>query len=131
MPNSQTYISFFNLVKESIDKGTFSKLTLAKTIGNTDLKNIYARAIIQDGELEFAVTLRSQTEEEVVNYSINEAFFVLTTYINNPFLSALLFTTDADIVMKINKKKVATIITEPFATFKHADPVIVDFLKSK
>lgn len=131
MPNSQTYISFFNLVKESIDKGTFCKLTLAKTIGNTDLKNIYARAIVIDDEICFAVTLRSQTEEEIVNYSLIEAFFVFTSYLNNPFLSALLFTIDGDISLKINKKKIATIITESFATFKHADPVIVEYLKSK
>ena len=127
MPNSPTFTLFFNRVKASIAVGTFAKLTLAKTIGNTQLMNIYARTIVVDNELLFNLKFKFQQEEIIENHSIDEAFLILTTYINNPFLSALLFTTEADVTMKLNKKRVAT-LTEKAPTFKNADPVLLEFL---
>lgn len=127
MPNSPTFTTFFNRVKASIAVGTFAKLTLAKTIGNTQLMNIYARTIVVDNELLFNLKFKFQQEEIIENHSIDEAFLILTTYINNPFLSALLFTTEADVTMKLNKKRVAT-LTEQAPTFKNADPVLLEFL---
>ena len=128
MPNSQTYILFFERVKTSISDGTFAKLTLAKTIGNTQLMNIYVRTIVEDETLLLNLKFKFQQEEIIENHSIDEAFFILSTYINNPFLSALLFTTEADVTMKLNKKRVAT-ITEQAPTFKNADPVLLEYLK--
>jgi hypothetical protein len=127
MPNTLAYTSIFNQFKESISNGTFAKLTLAKTIGNTQLMNIYVRTIIEENELLVTLKFKYQQEEEIVNYSIDEAIFVLTSYINNPFLSVLLFTTEADITLKLNKKRVATITEQP-PTFKNADPILIDFL---
>ena len=51
----------------------------------------------------------------------------LIPHINNPFLSALLFTTEADITLKLNKKRVAR-IDEQAPTFKNADASLVEFL---
>jgi hypothetical protein len=51
----------------------------------------------------------------------------LIPHINNPFLYALLFTTEADITMKLNKKRVASII-EQAPTFKNADQNLIEFL---
>ena len=51
----------------------------------------------------------------------------LIPHINNPFLSALLFTTEADITMKLNKKRVAR-IDEQAPTFKNSDSSLVEFL---
>ena len=127
MPNSPTFTLFFNRVKASIAEGTFAKLTLAKTIGNTQLMNIYTRTIVVDNELLFNLKFKFQQEEIIENHNIDEAFLILTSYINNPFLSALLFTTEADVTMKLNKKRVAT-LTEQSPTFKNADPVLLEFL---
>jgi hypothetical protein len=127
MPNTQAYNTIFNQFKESIANGTFAKLTLAKTIGNTLLMNIYVRTIIEENELLVTLKFKYQQEEEIINYSIDEAIFVLTYYINNPFLSVLLFTTEADISLKLNKKRVATITEQP-PTFKNADVILLDFL---
>jgi hypothetical protein len=127
MPNSQTYSTFFNTVKASIADGTFAKLTLAKTIGNTQLMNIYVRTIIIDNELLLCLKFKFQQEEIIENHSIDEAFFILNTYINNPFLWVLLFTTEADITMKLNKKRVAAIV-EQGPTFKNADPILLEYL---
>lgn len=126
MPNSQTYTALFNKFKESINDGTFAKLTLAKTIGNTQLMNIYVRTIIVENELLVNLKFKFQQEEEIANYGIDEAIAVLIPYINNPFLSVLLFTTKADVVMKLNKKRVATITEQP-ATFKNADQVLIEY----
>jgi hypothetical protein len=40
-------------VKESIENHTYAKLTLAKTIGDTELKNIYVRPVLQENDLVF------------------------------------------------------------------------------
>lgn len=126
MPNSLTFATFFNRVKASIADGTFAKLTLAKTIGNTDLMNIYMRSVIEGDELKFSLTFKFQREEVVEIHTLDEAIAVMIPYINNPFLSALLFTTEADVTMKLNKKRVAT-ITEQAPTFKNADAVLIEF----
>lgn len=126
MPNTATYTTFFNQVKSSIDKGVFAKLTLAKTIGNTDLMNIYMRSIIVENELKFSLTFKFQQSEEVTIHTLEKAIQFMIPYINNPFLSVLLFTTEADITMKLNKKRVATITEQP-PTFKNPDAVLLEF----
>jgi len=130
MPNTTIYSLFFNRVKESISDGTFAKLTMAKTIGNTQLMNIYIRTNVDEIQLKLALTFKFQTEEEVKILPIEEGLNELIQYINNPFMSALLFTTEADVTMKLNKKRVATII-EQAPTFKNADPVLLEYLSKK
>ena len=130
MPNRPTFSTFFERVKASISDGTFAKLTLAKTIGNTQLMNIYVRTIVENEKLLLNLKFKFQQEEIIENHSIDEAFFILINYINNPFLSALLFTTETDVTMKLNKKRVAN-ITEKAPTFKNADPVLLEFLSQK
>ena len=126
MPNTATYNTFFESVKHSIANGTFAKLTLAKTIGNTDLMNIYLRASVEDEVLGFEITFKFQQEEKFENTSIDEGFQMVLPYMNNPFLTMLLFTTEADITLKLNKKRIAT-ISEKAPTFKNAADVIKEF----
>ena len=129
MPNTETYNTFFNRVKESIDNGTFAKLTLAKTIGKPELQNIYVRTAVVDGLLKLNVTFKIYKDglhetEKIIEIEDMQA--ELEPYINNPFMSVLLFTTEADVTMKLNKKRVAT-ITEQAPTFKNADAVLTEF----
>lgn len=130
MPNTPTYITFFNTVKESISNGTFAKLTLAKTIGNPELQNIYIRTKLEENVLKLAVTFKiyndglQETEKTI---EIDELESEMIPYINNPFMSVLLFTIEADVTMKLNKKRVATITEQP-PTFKNADPVLLEYL---
>lgn len=130
MPNTSTYTTFFNQFKESINDGTFAKLTLAKTIGQTELQNIYIRTAIEEGVLKLAVKFKIYKDgleeiEKTIELSALETEIV--PYINNPFLSVLLFTTEADITMKLNKKRVATITEQP-PTFKNSDPTLLEYL---
>ena len=117
---------FFQKVTNSFIDGTFAKLTLAKTIGNTDLKNIYVRPIIENDVLKLELKFRFQQEETIEIYAIDTTCDVLEKYMNNPFLSALLFTTDFDLVYKLNKKRAVSVI-ETFPTFAHASPVIAEY----
>lgn len=119
------FAEFWEKVKESIADKTYAKLTLAKTIGDTELKNIYVRPVLlENNEFKLSIIARYKTEEIESFHSLEETFFVLAPYMNNPFLTALLFTTDNDITFKLNKKRVGTII-EQAPTFKNASDVII------
>jgi hypothetical protein len=124
MPYQPIFAEFWKHVQESISNKTYAKLTLAKTIGDTELKNIYVRPVMLESELKFSLTARYKTEEIESFHTLDEAFFVLSSYINNPFLTALLFTTENDITFKLNKKRVGSIIEQP-PTFKNPSEVLV------
>ncbi|REG92237.1 hypothetical protein [Flavobacterium aquicola] len=120
------FAEFWEKVKESIADKTYAKLTLAKTIGDTDLKNIYVRPVLlENDEFKLSIIARYKTEEIESFHSLEEAFFILAPYMNNPFLTALLFTTENDITFKLNKKRAGT-ITEQAPTFKNASDVILE-----
>ena len=124
---TKTFSDFYNKVKASLADGTFAKLTLAKTIGNTDLMNIYVRPIVEDGVLKMELKYKFQQEEIVEIHPIDEARDKLVTYINNPFMSAILFTTEFDLTYKLNKKR-AVSITEKRNTFGNASEVLSNYL---
>ncbi len=122
---SSVFILFWERVKKSIQKGTYAKLTLAKTIGDTELKNIFVRPVLTDEGFKVSLLYRYKTEEIESIVTLDEAFVILSSHLKNPFLTALLFTTDNDVVFKINKKNVGSII-EQAPTFKNASPVIIE-----
>ena len=116
---------FWENVKESMANYTFAKLTLAKTIGDTELKNIYMRPVLVDDQVRISLIARYKTEEVESFHTLEEAFFVLSSYLNNPFLTALLFTTENDLTFKLNKKRVGSIV-EQAPTFKSASDVVLE-----
>ena len=116
---------FWESVKESMAHYTFAKLTLAKTIGDTELKNIYMRPVLADDQVRISLIARYKTEEVESFHTLDEAFFVLSSYMNNPFLTALLFTTEDDLTFKLNKKRVGSIV-EQAPTFKSASDVVLE-----
>ena len=120
------FAQFWEKVKESIENKTYAKLTLAKTIGDTELKNIYVRPVLLENDIfSLSVMARYKTEEIESFHSLDEVFLILSPFMNNPFLTALLFTTEKDITFKLNKKRVGTIIEQP-PTFKNASDVILE-----
>lgn len=127
MSFTETFTDFYNHVKTSLADGTFAKLTLAKTIGNTDLMNIYVRPIVEEGILKLELKYKFQQEEQVEIHTIDNARDVLVNYINNPFLSAILFTAQFDLIYKLNKKR-AVSITEKVNTFGNASEVLLEYL---
>jgi hypothetical protein len=130
MPFKDTFSEFYNKVKASLDDGTFAKLTLAKTIGNTELMNIYVRPIMDENDLKLELKYKFQKEEIFEIHTIDSTFPRLLEFINNPFLSAILFTTEFDLTYKLNKKRAVSMV-EQFPSFAHASPVIIEYLESK
>jgi len=126
----ETFSEFYNKVKLSLEDGTFAKLTLAKTIGNAELMNIYVRPIMDEDILKLELKFKFQQEEIIEIHSIDKTFNRLLEFINNPFLSAILFTTEFDLTYKLNKKRAVSLV-EQFPTFGNANEVLLEYLESK
>jgi hypothetical protein len=71
-----------------------------------------------------------QQEEIIEIHSIDKTFNRLLEFINNPFLSAILFTTEFDLTYKLNKKRVVSLV-EQFPTFGNANEVLLEYLESR
>ncbi|WP_439553320.1 hypothetical protein [Flavobacterium macrobrachii] len=130
MPFKETFSEFYSKVKSSIEDGTFAKLTLAKTIGNSQLMNVYVRPIMDEEVLKLELKFKFQQEELFEIYTIDNAFPRLLEFINNPFLSAILFTTEFDLTYKLNKKRAVSVI-EQSPSFGNANEVLLKYLESK
>jgi hypothetical protein len=130
MPFNDSFSEFYSEVKTSIKEETFAKLTLAKTIGNTELMNIYARLIVIENDLKLELKFKFQKEEIVEIHTIDKAFNRLVEFINNPFLSAILFTTERDLTYKLNKKRAVSVI-EQAPSFAHASTAFMELKEGK
>jgi hypothetical protein len=119
---------FWKQVEESVQEGYFAKLTMAKTIGKLELKNIFLRPIYSKDEFKVVLKYRyryreKEDAEEVL--TLEEAFVVLKSHLTNPFSSVLLFTTTKDLMFKINKKGAGSII-ENLPTFRNITQAELD-----
>ena len=119
MSYQEVFVLFWKQVEESIQEGRFAKLTMAKTIGKPNLRNIFVRPIYSEDDFKVLVKLRyrsKETEDEENELTINEAFVILKSHLKTSFSSVLLFTTTKDVTFKINKKGAGR-ITENAPTF--------------
>ena len=130
MPFNDSFSEFYSEVKTSIKEETFAKLTLAKTIGNAELMNIYARLIVIENDLKLELKFKFQKEEIVEIHTIDKAFNRLVEIINNPFLSAILFTTERDLTYKLNKKRAVSVF-EQAPSFAHASTTFLELKEGK
>ena len=122
-----TFTDFYEQFKTSLSDGTFAKLTFAKTIGNTELENIYIRPVIDGDALKMELKFRFQKEELFEIHTVETAFDRLLPFINNPFLSVILFTTEFDLTYKVNKKRVVN-VSDQHPTFGNANEVLLEYL---
>ncbi|WP_344789401.1 hypothetical protein [Postechiella marina] len=116
MSYQDEFILFWKQVEESVEEKRFAKLTMAKTIGKPNLKNIFVRPIYSDEAFRVLVKLHYQsrdTEDQENEFSLNEAFMYLKPYLKTSFLSVLLFTTTKDVTFKVNKKGAGSITEHP------------------
>jgi hypothetical protein len=127
MSFQESFSEFYSKAKISLTDGTFAKLTMAKTIGNTQLMNIYVRPIIDDEILKLELKFKFQKEEIIEIYTIDKAFDRLLEFVNNPFSSAILFTTEFDLTYKLNKKKIASLNGQA-PTFGNASEVLLEYM---
>ena len=100
---------------------------MAKTIGNSDLMNIYVRPILEDSILKLELKYKFQQEDVIEINTIDEAREKLCAYVNNPFLTAILFTTEFDLTYKLNKKRAVSVIKKG-NTFGNPSEVLLEYL---
>lgn len=121
MPYQDVFVLFWKQVIESVKEGQFAKLTMAKTIGKPNLRNIFVRPIYSEECFKVVVKLRyrsKETEDTEKEMTLEEAFDFLKSHLKTSFLSVLLFTTTKDVTFKINKKGAGS-ITENSPTFSN------------
>ncbi len=119
MPYEDVFVLFWEQVKESVEEERFAKLTMAKTIGKPNLRNIFVRPIYSENDFKVLLKLRyrsKDTDDIEQELSLEEAFLVLKPHLRKSFSSVLLFTTTKDVTFKINKKGAGS-ITEYLPTF--------------
>ncbi|SDX37468.1 hypothetical protein SAMN05444411_10533 [Lutibacter oricola] len=119
MPYQNVFTLFWEQVKESVEKNQFAKLTMAKTIGKPNLKNIFLRPVASENGYKVLLKFRyrsRETEDIEEELTLDEALEVVKPHLKNSFLSVLLFTTTKDVTFKINKKGMGS-ITENAPTF--------------
>lgn len=111
---------FWKQVLISAEERRFAKLTMAKTIGKPNLRNIFVRPVYSDGSFKVLLKLRYrslETDDQEDELTLEEAYVVLKPYLRKSFSSVVLFTTTKDLTFKINKKGAGS-ITESLPTFK-------------
>ncbi len=119
MPYQDVFVLFWEQVKESTNEGQFAKLTMAKTIGKPDLKNIFVRPTASENGFKVLLKFRyksRETEDIEKELTLEEALDVMKPYLVSSFSTVLLFTTAKDVTFKVNKKGVGS-ITEKLPTF--------------
>ncbi len=119
MPYKEVFVEFWKQVEESAEAGTFAKLTLAKTVGKPNLRNIFLRPINAEETFKVLLKLRYRDREmkdKEDKMSLAEALEVLKPYLQTSFSNVLLFTTTKDLTFKINRKGAGS-ITEYLPTF--------------
>ncbi|WP_423999197.1 hypothetical protein [Maribacter sp. IgM3_T14_3] len=116
MPYQDVFLIFWKLVTESVEEGNFAKLTMAKTIGKPNLRNIFVRPIYSEDGFKVLLKLRyrsKETEDQTEELTLDEAFIILKSHLKTSFLTVVLFTTTKDVLFKVNKKGVGSFTENP------------------
>jgi len=119
MPYEEVFELFWKQLTDSAEEGSFAKLTMAKTIGKPNLRNIFVWPVYSEGEFKVLLKLRyrsKETEDQEDELTLDEAFVVVKSHLRKSFSSVLLFTTAKDVIFKINKKGAGS-LTEGLPTF--------------
>lgn len=97
--------SFCDKLRSALDQQEFVKLTLAKPTSLAgDLRNVYVRTVSIKSAQKLSFTFRHATNDKVKNYNLEEGIEEIETLLSTVFLSASLFTTQADTTFLRSKK---------------------------
>src|SRR5215212_3430407 len=105
---------FFAALDESLDGGTFVKLTLAKYRGvEAELKNVYIRPVeLKDGR-RLSFLYRYKTRDAVKNHTHEEGARSLRELLRGGFASGHLFTSKEDLRLEVSRKGEARLTSHP------------------
>ena len=101
--NNASRERFVEKLTQSLKNQLFIKITLSKSKGEGDLKNIYGRLVKIKKQARLSVTFRYKTRDEVKNYDFTEGSIFIAEQLGTAFLNADLWTTEADFSLQMNK----------------------------
>ena len=101
--NNASRERFVEKLTQSLKNQLFIKITLSKSKGEGDLKNIYGRLVEIKKQARLSVTFRYKTRDEVKNYDFTEGSIFIAEQLGTAFLNADLWTTEADFSLQMNK----------------------------
>lgn len=120
-----------NNFRESVLQDEFVKLTLSKPVRKSEeLSNVYIRQIELKGREHFQFTYRFITNDQVKNYTLQEAVLELESLLLEKFRAGTLFTLSQDLLVFVSKKKKVS-YKESSASFKNKLPDAHDKPKEK
>jgi hypothetical protein len=97
--------AFFDALFNSINNNNFVKITLSKPSNKSEgLRNIYIRLINIKEDQVLSFTYRYKTNDQVKNYSFEEAKNILKELLNKSFKIVTLFTLEEDYSLRFSKK---------------------------
>src|SRR5918912_2604050 len=103
---------FFAALDESLDSGTFIKLTLAKYRGaESGLKNVYVRPVELKGGRRLSFLYRYKTRDAVKNHTYEEGARLLRGLLGAEFSSGHLFTSKEDLRLEVSRRGEARLTT--------------------
>lgn len=118
-------------LRESVLQNDFVKLTLSKPVRKSEeLLNVYVRQITLKEKEYFQFTYRNKTNDQVKNYTLQEAIIEIESLLLEKFRAGSLFTLSKDILVFVSKKKKVSYKTGA-ASFKNKLPEVHDKPKEK
>ena len=116
-----TIQQFIAELRQSIEQGTFVKLSLANYKGpDESLQRILVRPVDTKSGGRLLFQFRRKTSDQVKNFEPGEAADQIRSYLQNGFHSGHLFTTESDHQLTIGKRSAKLTAGKP--TFKTAEP---------
>jgi SAM-dependent methyltransferase len=105
---------FFAALDESLDGGTFVKLTLARYRGaEAGLKNVYVRPVELKGGRRLSFLYRYRTRDAVKNHTYDEGARLLREMLGGEFSSGHLFTSEEDLRVEVSRRGEARLTAHP------------------
>src|SRR5205085_9695648 len=96
---------FFRSLEESLDGGSFVRLTLARRRGgDSDLKNLYVRPVALKKGARLSFLYHHKTRDVVKNYDLAEGLRLVRELLGAEFGSGHLFTTAQDLQLEFSRK---------------------------
>lgn len=112
--NKEIVDRFVQRLRESIESGTFVKLTLSKPGGkDKEFRNVYGRLVDLKGEEVMSFTLRYATRDEVRNHPVPEALTIVALWLGEDFLNGDLFTLAEDVSIQFSRKRKPRLFFRP------------------
>jgi len=114
----------FNVLNQSIERDDFVKITLSKPLSKrNELVNVYIRLISIKDKLHLSFTYRYKTNDQVKNYTIDEAKEIISELLMNSFRFATFFSLKEDLQLFVSKKKKVT-FKKQYPSFKNKPPEV-------